>query len=62
VFVNDGSRDNTLAACSIAGRSTGASDRQPVAQLRREAALTAGIDSAGDVIVPMDTTRRTRRS
>jgi polyisoprenyl-phosphate glycosyltransferase len=56
VFVNDGSRDNTLAR--LLDRS--AVDRRlRVVNLSRnfgkEAALTAGIDHArGDVIVPMD--------
>ena len=56
VFVNDGSRDDTLATCSTAA----ATDRRlRVVNLSRnfgkEAALTAGIDHArGDVIVPMD--------
>ena len=56
VFVNDGSRDNTLA--HLLDRS--AVDRRlRVVNLSRnfgkEAALTAGIDHAqGDVIVPMD--------
>ena len=56
VFVNDGSRDNTLA--HLLDRST-ADARLRVVNLSRnfgkEAALTAGIDYArGDVIVPMD--------
>jgi glycosyltransferase involved in cell wall biosynthesis len=56
VFVNDGSRDNTLA--HLLDRS--AVDRRlSIVNLSRnfgkEAALTAGIDQArGDVIVPMD--------
>lgn len=56
VFVNDGSRDQTLAHLL----SRGALDRRlRVVNLSRnfgkEAALTAGIDHArGDVIVPMD--------
>jgi glycosyltransferase involved in cell wall biosynthesis len=56
VFVNDGSRDNTLA-CLL---DRGALDRRfRIVNLSRnfgkEAALTAGIDHArGDVIVPMD--------
>lgn len=56
VFVNDGSRDNTL--CRLLDRS--AIDRRlRIVNLSRnfgkEAALTAGIDHArGDVIVPMD--------
>lgn len=56
VFVNDGSRDNTLAHLL----NRGALDRRlRVVNLSRnfgkEAALTAGIDHArGDVIVPMD--------
>ena len=56
VFVNDGSRDNTLAICSTAAR---VDRRLRIVNLSRnfgkEAALTAGIDHArGDVIVPMD--------
>ena len=56
VFVNDGSRDNTLAHLL----NRGATDRRlRIVNLSRnfgkEAALTAGIDHAtGDVIVPMD--------
>jgi glycosyltransferase involved in cell wall biosynthesis len=55
VFVNDGSRDNTLG--HLLDRS--ARDRLRIVNLSRnfgkEAALTAGIDHArGDVIVPMD--------
>jgi len=56
VFVNDGSRDNTLAHLL----DRGALDRRlRIVNLSRnfgkEAALTAGIDHArGDVIVPMD--------
>ncbi len=56
VFVNDGSRDNTLARLL----DRGALDRRlRIVNLSRnfgkEAALTAGIDHAkGDVIVPMD--------
>ncbi len=56
VFVNDGSRDNTLG--QLLDRS--ATDRRlKIVNLSRnfgkEAALTAGIDHAkGDVIVPMD--------
>ncbi|MGE0425094.1 MAG: glycosyltransferase family 2 protein [Reyranellaceae bacterium] len=56
VFINDGSRDNTLA-CLL---DRGALDaRIRIVNLSRnfgkEAALTAGIDHArGDVIVPMD--------
>jgi glycosyltransferase involved in cell wall biosynthesis len=56
VFVNDGSRDNTLGRLL----DRGAADRRlRVVNLSRnfgkEAALTAGIDHArGDVIVPMD--------
>lgn len=56
VFVNDGSRDNTLAHLL----DRGAIDRRVrIVNLSRnfgkEAALTAGIDHArGDVIVPMD--------
>ena len=56
VFVNDGSRDNTLSHLL----DRGAGDRRlRVVNLSRnfgkEAALTAGIDHAkGDVIVPMD--------
>ncbi len=56
VFVNDGSRDNTLAHlldCSMRDR------RIKVVNLSRnfgkEAALTAGIDHAnGDILIPMD--------
>jgi glycosyltransferase involved in cell wall biosynthesis len=56
VFVNDGSRDNTLAHlldCSARDR------RIRVVNLSRnfgkEAALTAGIDhAAGDILIPMD--------
>jgi glycosyltransferase involved in cell wall biosynthesis len=56
VFVNDGSRDNTLG--HLLDRS-GADRRLRIVNLSRnfgkEAALTAGIDHArGDVIVPMD--------
>jgi glycosyltransferase involved in cell wall biosynthesis len=56
VFVNDGSRDNTLAR--LLDRSVG-DGRMRIVNLSRnfgkEAALTAGIDhSRGDVIVPMD--------
>ena len=56
VFVNDGSRDNTLA--HLLDRSA-LDQRLRVVNLSRnfgkEAALTAGIDHAqGDVIVPMD--------
>ncbi len=56
VFVNDGSRDDTLG--HLLDRS-GADHRIRVVNLSRnfgkEAALTAGIDHAkGDVIVPMD--------
>ena len=56
VFVNDGSRDNTLGR--LLDRSA-ADRRLRVVNLSRnfgkEAALTAGIDHArGDVIVPMD--------
>jgi glycosyltransferase involved in cell wall biosynthesis len=56
VFVNDGSRDNTLGR--LLDRSAG-DRRLRVVNLSRnfgkEAALTAGIDHArGDVIVPMD--------
>ncbi len=56
VFVNDGSRDNTLS--HLLDRGTG-DRRLRVVNLSRnfgkEAALTAGIDHArGDVIVPMD--------
>jgi len=56
VFVNDGSRDNTLG--HLIDRS-GADRRLRIVNLSRnfgkEAALTAGIDHArGDVIVPMD--------
>ena len=56
VFVNDGSRDNTLSHLL----DRGATDRRMrIVNLSRnfgkEAALTAGIDHArGDVIVPMD--------
>jgi glycosyltransferase involved in cell wall biosynthesis len=56
VFVNDGSRDNTLA--HLLDRST--RDRRiKVVNLSRnfgkEAALTAGIDHAqGDILIPMD--------
>ncbi len=56
VFVNDGSRDNTLV--HLLDRSA-ADSRLRIVNLSRnfgkEAALTAGIDHAkGDVIVPMD--------
>jgi glycosyltransferase involved in cell wall biosynthesis len=56
VFVNDGSRDNSLAR--LLDRSAG-DRRLRIVNLSRnfgkEAALTAGIDHArGDVIVPMD--------
>ncbi|MBV8185869.1 MAG: glycosyltransferase family 2 protein [Alphaproteobacteria bacterium] len=56
VFVNDGSRDNTLAHLLDRGVSE---RRMRIVNLSRnfgkEAALTAGIDHArGDVIVPMD--------
>jgi polyisoprenyl-phosphate glycosyltransferase len=56
VFVNDGSRDNTLARLLDRGVGDG---RLRIVNLSRnfgkEAALTAGIDHArGDVIVPMD--------
>jgi glycosyltransferase involved in cell wall biosynthesis len=56
VFVNDGSRDDTL--CRLLDRSA-ADRRLRIVNLSRnfgkEAALTAGIDHAtGDVIVPMD--------
>ena len=56
VFVNDGSRDDTLARLLDRGARDG---RLRVVNLSRnfgkEAALTAGIDHAqGDVIVPMD--------
>src|SRR5260221_12499500 len=56
VFVNDGSRDNTLARLL----DRGACDRRlRIINLSRnfgkEAALTAGIDHArGDVLIPMD--------
>lgn len=56
VFVNDGSRDNTLARLLDRGALD---QRLRIVNLSRnfgkEAALTAGIDHArGDVIVPMD--------
>ncbi len=56
VFVNDGSRDNTLVHLLD---SSAADRRLRIVNLSRnfgkEAALTAGIDNArGDVIVPMD--------
>jgi len=56
VFVNDGSRDNTLA-CLLARSS--ADRRIRVVNLSRnfgkEAALTAGLDHArGDVLIPID--------
>ena len=63
MFVNDGSRDNTLG--HLLDR-TARDRRLRIVNFSRnfgkEAALTAGIDHArGDVIVPMDTTCRTRR-
>jgi len=55
VFVNDGSRTIRWATCSTAAPTTAACASSSVAQFRKEAALTAGIDHArGDVIVPMD--------
>lgn len=56
VFVNDGSRDNTLSCLFDCSRRDG---RIRVVNLSRnfgkEAALTAGIDHAkGDILIPMD--------
>jgi hypothetical protein len=48
VFVNDGSRDNTLATCSTAAPPTAGSGSSTCrATSAREAALTAGIDLRG---------------
>lgn len=56
VFVNDGSRDGTLAALIGRARSDGAIRVVDLSRnFGKEAAMTAGLDIArGDVIVPMD--------
>ena len=61
VFVNDGSRDATLAKLiALQGRFAGIRIVDLSRDFGKEAALTAGLDHAeGDVVIPMDCDLRT---